>query len=148
MLPCRQDLFGCVREINSCRVAPRAPRCPAALMRCAVMVVFIGNLPKQAVEKDLCQIARLAAAARVRIFKKKSRSGDVYRFALVPVNNDRQARRLAKRIQGFLWHGHRLVARVYRQRKAVNEQRRVDWRAQSWSRDERRRCERRNRFAA
>lgn len=112
------------------------------------MVVFIGNLPKQAVEKDLCQIARVAAAAPVRIFKKTSRCGDVHRFALVPVGNDRQARRLVNRIHGFLWHGHRLVARIYRQRTAASEQRRVDWRTQSWSRDERRMCERRLRFAA
>jgi hypothetical protein len=108
------------------------------------MVVFIGNLPKQAAEKDLCHLAGLAAATPVRIFKKSNASGEVHRFALVPVSSEMQARRLVNRMRGFLWYGHKLAARSYRQRTAANEQRRVDWRAQSWTGDERRLHERRN----
>ena len=107
-------------------------------------VVFIGNLPKQAVEKDLCHLAHLPVATPPGIFKKKSRSGEVHRYALVPVANQRQARRLVKRMQGVLRYGHRLEARSYRQRIAANEQRRVDWRSRQWSGAERRLHERRN----
>ena len=112
------------------------------------MVVFVGNLPKQAAEKDLCQIARLAPTTPVRIFRKKSRGGDIQRYALIPNGNGKQARRVINRLHGFLWFGHRLVARNYCQRTAANEQRRVDWRSQHWDGVERRQRERRNLAAA
>ena len=111
------------------------------------MVVFIGNLPKYAAEKDLCRLARIAIDTPVRIIRKTGRSGQVQRYALVPVHGESRANRLITRVQGREWLGQKLVAREYRHRIAANERRRVDWRRQDWAGAERRRDERRNRTA-
>lgn len=112
------------------------------------MVVFIGNLPKSAVEKELCQIARLGASSGLRIIRKKARSGEMLRYALVPVSNEKRAQRLIERMQGLRWQGHRLSARSYESRVAGNEQRRLDWRARAWFGQERRLSERRGQTLA
>jgi|GEM_PF-1346874 len=112
------------------------------------MVVFIGNLPKTAAEKDLCLIARLDPATPLRIIKKHTRSGEMRRYALIPVTDRKQARRLVKRLHGYHWQGQPLSAHLYQQRIAGNELRRVDWRAQTWIGVERRLTERRNPQAA
>jgi hypothetical protein len=108
------------------------------------MVVLVGNLPKQAAEKDLCQMLRIPAGKRVRIIKKSSRSGLVQRFALVPVEGDHQARKLIKRAQGMDWQGQKLIAHEYQHRTGANERRRIDWRSHVWSGIERRQDERRS----
>lgn len=112
------------------------------------MVVFIGNLPKQAAEKDLCQLAHIPPGTPLRVIKKAGRDGEVIRFALVPVTGDSYAHRLIKRMQGLQWHGHRLSAHDYQHRTAANERRRVDWRGQTWGQLERRQAERRLALAA
>ncbi len=112
------------------------------------MVVFVGNLPKTAVERDLCQIARLDPATPLRIIKKRARTGEMLRYALIPVTDGKQARRLISRLNGYGWQGQRLAARLYQPRVAGNEQRRIDWRTQRWIGVERRCTERRNRPAA
>lgn len=112
------------------------------------MVVFIGNLPKSAVEKDLCQIARLGTCSGLRIIRKKARSGEMLRYALVPVSDEKYARHLIERMHGFRWQGHKLSARSYESRIAGNEQRRLDWRTRQWQEQERRLSERRGQSAA
>jgi hypothetical protein len=109
------------------------------------MVVFIGNLPKYAAEKDICRLARLPLRTAVRIIRKTGRSGQLQRYGLVPVSSESQARRLITRLHGRECLGQKLVAREYQHRIAANERRRVDWRRQDWSGAERRRDERRNR---
>lgn len=109
------------------------------------MVVFVGNLPKTALEKELCQIARLESCAGLRIIRKKARCGDILRYALVPVHNECHARRLIVRLQGLRWNGHCLTARYYEVRVTGNERRRVDWRSLTWEGEERRVTERRTR---
>lgn len=111
------------------------------------MVVFVGNLPKTATEKELCQIARLESCAGLRIIRKRVRCGDRLRYALVPVRGERQARRLIERLQGMHWRGHCLTARYYEARVCANERRRLDWRSVVWEGEERRVAERRTRPA-
>ena len=111
------------------------------------MVVFIGNLPKYAAERDLCRLARLPLRTAVRIVRKTGRSGQMRRYGLVPVPSESQARRLIRRLDGREWLGQKLVAREYQHRIGANERRRVDWRRQDWAGVERRRDERRSRAA-
>ena len=108
------------------------------------MVVFVGSLPKTAAEKDLCHIAHLDPTTPLRIIKKQARTGETLRYALIPVGDRKQAQRLIKRLHGYPWLGRRLSARPYEQRIAGNEQRRLDWRTQTWAGVERRVAERRN----
>lgn len=108
------------------------------------MVVLIGNLPKRAAEKDLCQMLRIPADTRVRIMKKVGRSGLVQRFALVPVDGEHHACKLIKRAQGMDWQGQKLTAHEYQHRIGANERRRVDWRSHVWNATERRQVERRS----
>ncbi len=112
------------------------------------MVVFIGNLPKSAVEKDLCQLAHLDARSGLRIIRKNARSGEMLRYALVPVSDAKHAQRLIGRVHGLRWQGHRLSARSYESRVAGNEQRRLDWRTRAWFGQERRLSERRSQALA
>lgn len=112
------------------------------------MVVFIGNLPRAAVEKELCQIAQLKNCAGLRIFRKPARSGEMLRYALVPVINERHAEKLIARMHGYRWQGHQLSAHNYASRIAGNEQRRLNWRDGRWSAQERRLSERRSPPAA
>ncbi len=111
------------------------------------MVVLIGNLPKQAVEKDLCHLLGVAPGTRIRIVKKPGREAALQRFALVPVDSVSHARRLIEKAHGMEWRGHTLAARIYQHRTGANERRRLDWRNQAWSGEERRAEERRS-FAA
>ena len=108
------------------------------------MVVLIGNLPKQAAEKDICQLLGVAKGTKLRIVKKPGHNGAVQRFALVPVDNENRARRLVAHAHGMDWCGHVLVAHEYRHRTAANERRRVDWRYRTWNGVERRLDERRS----
>lgn len=112
------------------------------------MVILIGNLPKVAAEKDLCGLLRVPADTRIRIMKKQSRSGQVQRFALVPVKREHDAQKVIERAQGKDWKGHALVAHEYQHRIGANERRRVDWRSQAWADVERRIDERRSRMVS
>lgn len=109
------------------------------------MVVFIGNLPKFAAEKDLCRLAQLAPDTPVRIVRKTDRHGQRRRYVLVPTRGEGHSKRLIRRLQGRRWLGATLVVREFRHRTAVNERRRVDWRRQPWASPERRCGERRAR---
>jgi len=111
------------------------------------MVVFVGNLPKTAVEKDLCQVARLKQATLLRIIKKPDQAGAMLRYALIPTTDSKQAKRLIEHLQGYNWQGRPLSAHPYQSRITGNERRRVDWRTQPWVGAERRQAERRNRGA-
>ena len=108
------------------------------------MVIFIGNLPVQATEAGMCELARLPAGTHLRVIKKRSRDGEPVRFALVQVDDARQARKLIARLQGRTCHGHKLVVREYQPRVAGNERRRVNWRQLPWDGEERRWEERRS----
>ncbi|MDT8386922.1 MAG: hypothetical protein RQ736_05370 [Thiogranum sp.] len=108
------------------------------------MVVLIGNLPKLAAERDICRIFQITAGTPVRIIKKKSRSGLMQRFALVPVNEVRSIRKLIKQASGKQWQGRTLIAHEYRHRIGANERRRIDWRTHAWDGVERRLDERRS----
>lgn len=110
--------------------------------RYTVMVVFMGNFPKTAVEKELCQIARLNTCSGLRITRKKARSGEMLRYALVPVSDERHAQRLIRRMRQTL-SAHSCASRV-----AGNEQRRLDWRTRQWVAQERRLSERRGQSVA
>ena len=107
------------------------------------MVVFIGNIPKFAVEKELLRLTGLGPGTPLRIIKKPARNGAMLRYALVPTANRKQAQRLIDRLNGYDWRGHVLSVRYYHQRAGVNERRRVDWRRLAWSGAERRCRERR-----
>lgn len=108
------------------------------------MVVLIGNLPKHAAEKELCQLLGLALGTKVRIVKKPARNGVVQRFALVPVDNGNRARRLIELAHGMEWQNYTLIAHEYQHRTGARERRRVDWRSRRWDGLERRLDERRS----
>ncbi|MCO6412893.1 MAG: RNA-binding protein [Thiogranum sp.] len=108
------------------------------------MVVLIGNLPKCAVEKDLCRLFGLTLGTKVRIVKKYAPHGAVQRFALIPVDKESHARRIIASAHGMEWQGHTLIAHEYQHRTGARERRRVDWRSQSWNGLERRLDERRS----
>jgi len=108
------------------------------------MVVFIGNLPKYAAEKDLCRLAHIALDTPVRIIRKSDRYGRTQRYALIPAQGESRSKRLIRRMQARQWLGATLVAREYQHRTAANERRRIDWRTQPWKGAERRSAERRN----
>lgn len=108
------------------------------------MVVLIGNLPKLAAERDLCRIFQITAGTPVRIIKKKSRTGLMQRFALVPVEEARSIHKLIKQASGKEWQGQTLIAHEYQHRIGANERRRVDWRTHAWHGVERRLDERRS----
>jgi len=112
------------------------------------MVVFIGNLPRHAAEKDLCRLAQLALGTPVRIIRKAGRQGQPQRYALIPATVESHSKRIIRRMHGRKWLGATLVAREYQHRTAANERRRVDWRSQRWTGAERRCSERRGRPVA
>ncbi|HSJ47822.1 MAG TPA: hypothetical protein VLA26_03155 [Gammaproteobacteria bacterium] len=108
------------------------------------MVIFIGNLPPLATESDLCGLARLPTGAHLRIIKKKTREGELVRFALLNTTDSKQAQKLVGRLAGKRFLDARLVAREYQSRVAGNERRRLDWRQLDWPGEERRQDERRS----
>lgn len=107
------------------------------------MVIFIGNLPMLAAEKDICRVARLPAGTHLRVIKKAGRDGELHRYALVQTESQRQGQRLIRRLHGQVLGGNRLVVREFRQRRAANERRSPHWRIHGSPGVERRRSERR-----
>jgi hypothetical protein len=107
------------------------------------MIIFIGNLPAVATDRDPCIFAGLPEGMVPRIIKKDDGSGGLHRYALVQARSDREGRRLIGRLYGRTCHDHTLVAREFRNRSAGNERRRLDWREFPWDGPERRVAERR-----
>jgi hypothetical protein len=107
------------------------------------MIIFIGNLPAVATDRDACVFAGLAEGMLPRIIKKDDGNGGLHRYALVQSRSDREGRKLIGRLHGRTCHDHTLVAREFRNRSAGNERRRLDWREIPWDGPERRVAERR-----
>jgi hypothetical protein len=108
------------------------------------MIIFIGNLPAVARDRDPCVFADLVEGMIPRIIKKHDVNGGLYRYALVQCRTEREGRRLIGRLHGRTCHDHTLVAREFRNRTAGNERRRLDWRELPWTGPERRVAERRS----
>ena len=107
------------------------------------MIIFIGNLPAVATDRDPCVFADLVEGMIPRIIKKDDGNGGVHRYALIQSRSEREGRRLIGRVHGRTCHDHTLVAREFRNRTAGNERRRLDWREIAWDCPERRVTERR-----
>jgi len=107
------------------------------------MIIFIGNLPATASERDACVFAGLSEGMLPRIIKKDDGNGGLHRYALVHSRSDREGRRLIGRLHGRTCYGIELVAREFWNRSAGNERRRLDWRVITWDGPERRVAERR-----
>lgn len=110
------------------------------------MNLFIGNLPSNTTEGDLCALLRLPqreAPRRLRIFKKSDRAGHTLRFGIVHVETDADLRKLLERHQSAELQGLRLDVREYLPRATGNERRAIDWRSRPWLHPERRVSERR-----
>jgi uncharacterized protein YhdP len=108
------------------------------------MVIFLGNLPAEAGERDLCQMARLPAGTHLRILKKKNRDGEIIRYGLIHVETEHVSRKILHRLRQFYYQDQEITVREYSHRVSSNERRRLDWRERSWHRLERRRSERRS----
>jgi len=65
------------------------------------------------------------------------------RYFLAYVASDKEANKVVRKLDGVVWMGHPLMARVIRERSAFNERRSVDWRNRDWDGPERRRRDRR-----
>ena len=96
------------------------------------MIVFIGNLHAATLAHDISRLARLPDSACPRIIKKPDGTGGMHRYGLVYMASEREGQKLIKRVHGKNCHGHKLVAREFRQRVASNERRRLDWREVPW----------------
>jgi hypothetical protein len=107
------------------------------------MIIFIGNLPAGASERDPCVLVALPEGMLPRIIKKDDGNGGLHRYALVQSRSDREGHTLIGRLHGRICHDHTLVAREFRSRSAGNERRRLDWRELPWDGPERRVAERR-----
>jgi hypothetical protein len=107
------------------------------------MIIFIGNLPAVATDRDPCVFAGLPEGMLPRIIKKVDGNGGLHRYALLQSRSDREGRRLIGQLHGRHCHDHMLVAREFRNRSAGNERRRLDWREIPWDNAERRVAERR-----
>lgn len=110
------------------------------------MNLFIGDLPIDATEGDLCrllQVRQRDVARRLRIFKKAARDGHTHRFGLLHVTSDTDLRKLLDRSRELELRGRRLNVREFIPRAAGNERRALDWRQRSWPHPERRHAERR-----
>lgn len=110
------------------------------------MNLFIGNLPINATELDLCQMLRLSKTGsnrRLRIFKKSARDGRMRRFGLLYLESGRDMQKLLERNRAAELHGQRLEVREFMARAVGNERRAVNWRQREWSNPERRLSERR-----
>ncbi|UCC56180.1 MAG: RNA-binding protein [Gammaproteobacteria bacterium] len=107
------------------------------------MIVFIGNLPADITANEITALAQLAAGNAVRIYKKQDGSGSRYRYGLVHMESEREGRKLIRRLQKIAVRGYSLQAREFRDRRVINERRRLDWRIVPWNGPERRRGERR-----
>ena len=109
------------------------------------MNLFIGNLPINATEPDLCQLLRLSKSAdrRLRIFKKLARDGRTRRFGLVYLESGKDLQRMLERNRSAELHGQRLEVREFVPRAVGNERRALDWRQREWTHPERRLAERR-----
>ncbi len=69
------------------------------------MIIFIGNLPATASERDACVFAGLSEGMLPRIIKKDDGNGGLHRYALVHSRSDREGRRLIGRLHGRTCHG-------------------------------------------
>lgn len=110
------------------------------------MNLFIGDLPINATEGDLCRLLQLRqrdVARRLRIFKKAARDGHTRRFGLLHVAAGTDLRKLLDRGRGLELHGQRLNVREFVPRAVGNERRALDWRQRRWPHPERRQAERR-----
>jgi hypothetical protein len=109
------------------------------------MMLFIGNLPRQAKESDLIALLGLSdfERQRVRIVKKLTRSGEMTRFGLFQAKDDAQARKTLLRNGKLRLNGRSLTSREFVKRVAGNDRRRPDWRMVPWGNFERRIAERR-----
>lgn len=110
------------------------------------MNLFIGDLPIDATEGDLCRLLQLKqrdVARRLRIFKKAARDGHTRRFGLLHVASDTDLRKLLERGRALDLRGRRLHLREFISRAAGNERRALDWRQRPWPHPERRHAERR-----
>jgi hypothetical protein len=107
------------------------------------MIIFIGNLPALAKDRDPCVFAGLAEGMIPRIIKKHDGNGGVHRYALIQTRSEREGRMLIGRLHGRTCHDHTLLVREFRNRTAGNERRRLDWRELPWVGPERRVAERR-----
>lgn len=110
------------------------------------MNLFIGNLPINATEVDLCAVLRLSKTdsnRRLRIFKKPARDGRTRRFGLLYLDSGKDLQKLLERNRSAELHGQRLEVREFVPRAVGNERRAVNWRQREWSNPERRFNERR-----
>jgi hypothetical protein len=107
------------------------------------MIIFIGNLPAVAMDRDPCVFAGLPAGVQPRIIKKQDANGGLHRYALFHARSDREGHRLIERLHGRTCHNHALVVREFWSRSAGNERRRLNWREIPWDGPERRVVERR-----
>ncbi len=109
------------------------------------MMLFIGNLPRQAKEADLITLLGLSEfeRQRVRVVKKITRSGELVRFGLFQARDESEARKVIMRNGKMTLNGQPLALREFVKRVAGNDRRRPDWRAIDWHNPERRVIERR-----
>lgn len=109
------------------------------------MMLFIGNLPRQARESDLIALLGLSGfeRQRVRIVKKLTRSGEMVRFGLFQTRDESEARRTIMRNGKLNLNGQPLMIREFVKRVAGNDRRRPNWRELPWHHSERRIAERR-----
>jgi hypothetical protein len=110
------------------------------------MQLFIGNLAKNVRASDIAWFfsrhLRKPDYNRAELYDSYGIDGS-RRFAVVELDDSKQAREFVKKLNGRVLRSERVEVREFLHRSSNNERRAVDWRRRDWSDEERRGHDRR-----
>ncbi len=107
-------------------------------------LLHIANLSHRTTPNDLIRLFSIQATPHYcRVFKKLTRGGDEYHYALVNVESELAARKLIEKYQHSLLSGQQINIKMFVARRVNNERRARGWRCKPWTEVECRHGERR-----